>query len=81
MVSHHKTFPNKIAQETKSVVKAFHFLDIVTIFITFYEVTWPKFGQIYNVQYINFHLTPSLPTFMKIDITYEIRMQKPKSIK
>ena len=45
---------NKIAQETKSVVKAFHFLVIVTIFITFYEVTRPKFGQIYNIPKLSF---------------------------
>ena len=45
---------NKIAKETKSVVKAFHFLVIVTLFITFYEVTRPKFGQIYNLQYLLF---------------------------
>ena len=43
----------------------------LTFFMTFHVVTMPKFGQIYNVKYLSFHLTPSLPTFMKIDITYE----------
>ena len=30
-----------------------------------------KIGQIYNVKYLRFHLTPSLPSFMKIDATYK----------
>ena len=39
-------------------------LDLLTIFMTFYVVA--KFGQIYNVKYLSFHLKPRLPTFMKI---------------
>ena len=53
-----------------AIFKAFRHL---TFFMTFHVVTMPKFGQIYNVKYLSFHLTPSLPTFMKIDITYENR--------
>ena len=51
-----------------AIFKAFGHL---TFFMTFYVVTMPKFGQVYDVKYLSFHLTPSLPTFMKIDITYE----------
>ena len=31
-----------------------------------------------NVKYLSFHLTPSLHTFVIIDVTYENETQKPK---
>ena len=45
-----------------------------------YVLTRQKFDLIQNVQYLSFDLTPSLPTFRKIDTTYKNGTQKPKSI-
>ena len=55
------------------------FLDVLTIFMTFWLLTRKKNGQIYNGQYLSFHLTPSLLIFVKIDVTYENGTQKPKN--
>ena len=80
-------FTNKNLRGKNNFVKKFifffqlflKFLDVLTIFMTFWLLTRQKTGQIYNVQYLSFHLTPSLHTFMKIDVTYENGTQKPKN--
>ena len=80
-------FTNKNLREKIIFVKKFifffqlflKFLDVLTIFMTFWLLTRKKNGQIYNGQYLSFQLTPSLHTFVKIDVTYENGTQKPKN--
>ena len=60
--------------------KLLNILEVLAIVLTFYVVNWPKYGQIYDVHSLSFHLTPSLHTFMKIDVTSENGTQKPKNI-